>query len=292
MWATASWPARRGAALGLAVGLTLLPWIICNAWDIIYTFGGTSSTAFEPVTSGHGLSGGGGDGDPVRPGACFSTLAAVPAQLMRPKAPPWASASCWSGITPLWRRLSFNYKITLRNLFRYQRRFWMTVVGIGGCAALIVTAFGLRDSIFAVMDRQYDEIYRYTAQMGLVDRVTPGELAEVTGALERSELVSGWLVSTLGDGLRRDGAVHGGLHGGGGAQPGGAGPVCHLRHRTDSVPVLLPDDGWSSRRSWPPCWRCRRGHLHSGRGQPGGGTGGGCHRALYPALCVHVQRLL
>ena len=127
--------------------------------------------------------------------ACFSTLAAVPAELMRPKAPPMGKRILLERIAPLWRRLSFNYKITLRNLFRYQRRFWMTVVGIGGCAALIVTAFGLRGSIFDVMDRQYDEIYRYTAQIGLVDRVTPGELAEVTGALERSELVSGWLVS-------------------------------------------------------------------------------------------------
>ena len=157
--------------------------------------------------------------------ACFSTLAAVPAELMRPKAPPMGKRILLERIATLWRRLSFNYKITLRNLFRYQRRFWMTVVGIGGCAALIVTAFGLRGSIFDVMDRQYDEIYRYTAQIGLVDRVTPGELAEVTGALERSELVSGWLVSRSGDGLRRDGAVHGGLHGGGGAQPGGAGPL-------------------------------------------------------------------
>lgn len=119
----------------------------------------------------------------------------------------------------------------------------MTVVGIGGCAALIVTAFGLRGSIFDVMDRQYDEIYRYTAQIGLVDRVTPGELAEVTGALERSELVSGWLVSrseTASVETERytvDCTVE--------VVPSqeALAPFVSLRHRTDSVPVLLPDDG-------------------------------------------------
>ncbi len=66
---------------------------------------------------------------------------------MRPKAPPVGKRIFLERITPLWRRLSFNYKITLRNLFRYQKRFWMTVAGIGGCAALIVTAFGVRGSI-------------------------------------------------------------------------------------------------------------------------------------------------
>ncbi len=58
--------------------------------------------------------------------ACFSTLAAVPAELMRPKAPPMGKRILLERIATLWRRLSFNYKITLRNLFRYQRRFWMT----------------------------------------------------------------------------------------------------------------------------------------------------------------------
>ena len=86
--------------------------------------------------------------------ACLSTLTAVPAQLMRPKAPPMGKRILLERIGPLWRHLSFNYKVTLRNLFRYKKRLCMTVAGIGGCAALIVTAFGLRDSIFDVMDKQ------------------------------------------------------------------------------------------------------------------------------------------
>lgn len=231
-----------GAALGLAVGLTLLPWIICNAWAILYTVG-EIQYGFYPATSLLACGAAVGTVTLSALAACFSTLAAVPAELMRPKAPPMGKRILLERIAPLWRRLSFNYKITLRNLFRYQRRFWMTVVGIGGCAALIVTAFGLRGSIFDVMDRQYDEIYRYTAQIGLVDRVTPGELAEVTGALERSELVSGWLVSrseTASAETERytvDCTVE--------VVPSqeALAPFVSLRHRTDSVPVLLPDDG-------------------------------------------------
>ena len=231
-----------GAALGLAVGLTLLPWIICNAWAILYTVG-EIQYGFYPATSLLACGAAVGTVTLSALAACFSTLAAVPAELMRPKAPPMGKRILLERIAPLWRRLSFNYKITLRNLFRYQRRFWMTVVGIGGCAALIVTAFGLRGSIFDVMDRQYDEIYRYTAQIGLVDRVTPGELAEVTGTLERSELVSGWLVSrseTASAETERytvDCTVE--------VVPSqeALAPFVSLRHRTDSGPVLLPDDG-------------------------------------------------
>ena len=157
-----------GSLIGLAVGLTLLPWIICNAWNIIYTLGEVQY-GLELVTSSLACLAAVGTVTLSALGACFSTLTAVPAQLMRPKAPPAGKRVLLERLPFLWRRLSFNYKITIRNLFRYQRRFWMTVVGIGGCAALIVTAFGLRGSIFDIMDKQFDEIYGYTAQVGLVE---------------------------------------------------------------------------------------------------------------------------
>lgn len=124
-------------------------------------------------------------------GACFSTLAAVPAQLMRPKAPPMGRRILLERITPLWRRLSFNYKITLRNLFRYQKRFWMTAAGIGGCAALIVTAFGLRDSIMSIMELQYNEIYHYDAIAGL-DHPTGEQWDGISALLDSHPLVSDW----------------------------------------------------------------------------------------------------
>lgn len=231
-----------GALLGLAVGLTLLPWIICNAWNIIYTLG-PIQYGLEPVTSAVACLAAIGTVTLSALGACFSTLAAVPAQLMRPKAPPAGKRVLLERLPFLWRRLSFNYKITIRNLFRYQRRFWMTVIGIGGCAALIVTAFGLRGSIFDIMDKQFEEIYGYTAQIGLVDKVTPGELREVTQALDEDPLAEGWLVCCSAsmtaetDAYTVDCTVQ--------VFPNQASMASfiHLRHRTDDEPVTLSDDG-------------------------------------------------
>ena len=231
-----------GALLGLAVGLTLLPWIICNAWNIIYTLG-PIQYGLEPVTSAVACLAAIGTVTLSALGACCSTLAAVPAQLMRPKAPPAGKRVLLERLPFLWRRLSFNHKITIRNLFRYQRRFWMTVIGIGGCAALIVTAFGLRGSIFDIMDKQFEEIYGYTAQIGLVDKVTPGELREVTQALDEDPLAEGWLVCCSAsmtaetDAYTVDCTVQ--------VFPDQASmvPFIHLRHRTDDEPVTLSDDG-------------------------------------------------
>ena len=231
-----------GALLGLAVGLTLLPWIICNAWNIIYTLG-PIQYGLEPVTSAVACLAAIGTVTLSALGACCSTLAAVPAQLMRPKAPPAGKRVLLERLPFLWRRLSFNYKITIRNLFRYQRRFWMTVIGIGGCAALIVTAFGLRGSIFDIMDKQFEEIYGYTAQIGLVDKVTPGELREVTQVLDEDPLAEGWLVCCSAsmtaetDAYTVDCTVQ--------VFPDQASmaPFIHLRHRTDDEPVTLSDDG-------------------------------------------------
>lgn len=231
-----------GSLVGLAVGLTLLPWIICTAWKIIYAFG-PIHYGLEPATSVTACLAAVGTVTLAALGACFNTLAAVPAQLMRPKAPPMGKRILLERITPLWRRLSFNYKITLRNLFRYQKRFWMTVIGIGGCAALIVTAFGLRDSIFAVMDMQYDEIYRYSAQLGLVEHITPGEWSEVEKALDGSDLVEDWTkehtetVTAESDTYTADATLEVVEN------SDVLERFVNLRHRTDNDTVTLPDDG-------------------------------------------------
>ena len=231
-----------GSLLGLAVGLTLLPWIICNAWAIIYTVG-EIQYGLEPVTSTVACLAAVGTVTLSALGACFSTLTAVPAQLMRPKSPPMGKRILLERITPLWRRLSFNYKVSLRNLFRYQKRFWMTVAGIGGCAALIVTAFGLRGSIFAVMDTQYDELYYYTAQVSLTSGASDDELEELAQTLDGSALVSDWLacrsetVSAETERYTVDAYLQ--------VVPGQEEleRFVNLRHRLNDEPVVLPDDG-------------------------------------------------
>ena len=231
-----------GAVLGLAVGLTLLPWIICTAWSAMYTIGDIHYS-FEAATSL--LAAGAAVGTVTLAAllACFSTLAATPAQLMRPKAPPVGKRIFLERITPLWRKLSFHYKITLRNLFRYQKRFWMTVAGIGGCAAHIVTAFGVRGSIMGVMEEQFDVLYHYSAQVGLVDEITPLELEEVEDTLSESGLVDDSLacrvetVTAQSESYTLDCYLQ--------TTPSQEelSRFVELRHRTDDVPVTLPDDG-------------------------------------------------
>jgi len=231
-----------GSVLGLAVGLTLIPWIICTAWGIIYETG-PIHYGLEPFTSAVAFLAATGTVTLSALGACFSTLTAVPAQLMRPKAPPMGKRVLLERIPAIWNRLSFNYKITIRNLFRYKKRFWMTVIGIGGCAALIVTAFGLKDSIFDIMDTQFDEIYTHSAHIGLVESVTPGELREVEQLLEESELVEGWL-SCRSENVTAETEVYtvdATLQVFESQQA--VAPFISLRHRTDNKPVVLPDDG-------------------------------------------------
>ncbi len=86
---------------------------------------------------------------------CRRELAEQPSALMRPKAPKAGSRILLERVTPVWRRLSFLNKVTARNIFRYKRRFFMTVFGIAGCTALLVCGFGIRDSVVALSGKQY-----------------------------------------------------------------------------------------------------------------------------------------
>lgn len=94
-------------------------------------------------------------------------LAEKPADLMLPRAPKSAKRILMERITPLWRRLSFNQKVSYRNLFRYKSRMWMTIIGIAGGTALILTGFGLSDSISSTASQQYGRIFHYSATVSL-----------------------------------------------------------------------------------------------------------------------------
>ncbi|HCW74587.1 MAG TPA: hypothetical protein DHM90_13260, partial [Clostridiaceae bacterium] len=93
--------------------------------------------------------------------ATLSELKETPANLMMPKAPKPGKRILLERFTPLWRKMSFSYKVTFRNIFRYKKRFLMTVLGISGCTALLVTGFGIGDSVNAIMGRQFKEIFVY-----------------------------------------------------------------------------------------------------------------------------------
>ena len=184
-----------GGLAGLALGATLIPAVIANAFAIMYTIPAlqykslpvlyTLSVLLAVVcTTGASL------------WACFATLMDTPANLMRPRAPKPGRRVFLEYCTPIWRRLSFTWKVTMRNLFRYQRRFWMTVLDIGGCTALIVTGFGLHDSIFAILDNQYDEICVYDTLVGIDADLSQGQRKKITTYLDGSDAVADYLFTS------------------------------------------------------------------------------------------------
>lgn len=92
---------------------------------------------------------------------CRGELAQMPAPLMRPKAPRAGSRVFLERIPFVWNRLKFLNKVTIRNLFRYKKRLFMTVLGILGCTALVLAGFAIKDSVTDLMPRQYERIYQY-----------------------------------------------------------------------------------------------------------------------------------
>lgn len=104
--------------------------------------------------------------------AILTSLHATPATLMRPKAPKIGKRVFLEKIHFIWKRMGFIEKVTARNLFRYKKRFFMTVIGIAGCTALILTGFGLKDSIAGLVDKQYGEIMKYDLQIIFENTVT------------------------------------------------------------------------------------------------------------------------
>ena len=231
-----------GGAAGLAMGCTLIPVIIFTAWRVLYTLG---QLVIAPAPATYLLCVGAAvlcvTGTAFA--ACFAALTATPAALMRPKAPPAGKRVLLERIGPLWRRLSFIYKVTVRNLLRYKRRFWMTVIGIGGCTALIVTGFGLRDSIFDMLDMQYSQITTYSANIGLDEDIHQDDLDEIIHTLERDSRIAEWTSSyQVSLSIESDSrTVEGYLFAP--TQGETFSDFIHLRHRSDHQPVTLPDSG-------------------------------------------------
>ena len=91
---------------------------------------------------------------------------------MRPKAPKSGKRILLERITPIWKRLNFNQKVTFRNLFRYKQRMIMTVFGIAACTAMIITGFGLKDSIGDLTNKQFNKLWKYQATVIFNDNTT------------------------------------------------------------------------------------------------------------------------
>ncbi|MBE6734542.1 MAG: FtsX-like permease family protein [Ruminococcaceae bacterium] len=160
-----------GAVVGIAVGVPVIPTVIYNAYRILYSsmpplilrlnVGSAiiASLVAMVCTSA------------VAFFTCFALLRHKPATLLRPKSPKAGKRILLERIGFIWKRMSFFAKVTARNIFRYKARFFMTVMGVAGCTALIVSAFGLYSSINDVMDKQFGEIFTYDVIVAADDSV-------------------------------------------------------------------------------------------------------------------------
>lgn len=155
-----------GSILGVLIGEWLLPQIIIRAYSMMYVgvhdvssplhldLGLMAAGAAFLTTLGAAL------------GSSYHALMEVPAQLMRPEAPKEGKRVLLERIPFLWKRISFSWKSSIRNLLRYKKRFFMTIIGIGGCMALLLVGFGLKDSIFAITNNQFTQIRSYDMVVG------------------------------------------------------------------------------------------------------------------------------
>ena len=156
-----------GGVLGMSVGFVLLPQIIWTMYQMMYQMTDNIHISFNIIIGGMGL---------LLICVCIigATIYAVlkelvqtPSTLMRPKAPKMGRRVLLEKIPFIWKRLSFSQKVTVRNIFRYKKRFLMTIIGILGCTALIVVGFGVRDSIRCIMPNQFEKVFNYDMQIGL-----------------------------------------------------------------------------------------------------------------------------
>ena len=165
-----------GSILGCSLGMYLFPTVIFNAWNTLYNID-QIKFLFQPGLIL--LASGSVTGITLLATlySIYSELIEMPSQLMRPKAAKAGKKILLERITFIWKRLSFLQKVTARNIFRYKKRFFMTIIGIAGCSALLVAGFGINDSISDIVNQQYNVIYHY-------DATVSAKTSEITSQIE------------------------------------------------------------------------------------------------------------
>lgn len=164
-----------GTLIGYVLGIHFFPLVITTAYGIVYKMGGIYYVSDLPLalvslTVAVLCSVG------TTWLSCHKELKEVAADLMRPKAPKAGKRVFLEHVPFIWKRLKFLQKVSVRNIVRYKKRFFMMVIGISGCTALLVMGFGVRDSVVAVADQQYEEIQLYDIGVTLKDGKVPGEV--------------------------------------------------------------------------------------------------------------------
>ncbi|MDF2942041.1 MAG: hypothetical protein K0S01_899 [Herbinix sp.] len=179
-----------GSMFGAIIGLKVLPTTIITAYKIMYsnipkvitpfnTYYAALATILSVLCVGLATF-----------IACYKELLAKPAELMRPEAPKNGKRVMLERIPFIWNRLTFTWKATIRNLLRYKKRFFMTIFGIGGCMALLLVGFGLKDSIFVIYTRQFDEIMLYDATVSIDKKATENQVSDLEAKIENNESIT------------------------------------------------------------------------------------------------------
>ena len=181
-----------GCIFGVLVGQKIFPYIIVTAYKIMYPY---IPDVVIPYQMSYSLI--------ASVAALICTLAATlfssyraliaePAELMRPEAPKSGRRVLMERIPFIWKHLNFTWKSTIRNLMRYKKRFFMTIFGIGGCMALMVVGYGLKDSIMDIARIQYGKLQLYDAMAILDDQADESELEDIYSQLDKDDSVYGY----------------------------------------------------------------------------------------------------
>ena len=174
-----------GCVLGIAAGSYFLPKMIWHAYNIMYGFTGILYAFDWPlalVSSGAYLLCALGTTWYV----VHAELQKPAAELIRPKAPKAGKRILLERLPLIWDRLPFLHKVSIRNILRFKKRMVMMMIGIGGCTALLITGFGIQDSISSVVDYQYDEITRYDAAVTFQHALSGSEREDFLAVCEES----------------------------------------------------------------------------------------------------------
>lgn len=178
-----------GSVVGVLLGEKIFPWIIIYAYKIMYQHipdilvpyhlsYAVQATLIAVLCTLAATA-----------AACWKELAAVPAELMRPPAPKQGQRILLERVKFIWKHLSFIWKSSIRNLVRYKKRFFMTLFGIGGCMALMVVGFGLKDCIFEIPSLQYGEIQYYDAAVYYDAELPEERKDEIANSIQKEPAV-------------------------------------------------------------------------------------------------------
>ena len=183
-----------GGLYGVLLGEKLLPYVIIDAYyNTVYT---NIPVILIPYRWGIGIMAiliAAGCTCGATLSACYKELIAQPAVLMRPETPKIGKKTFIERLGFIWRRLNFSWKSSLRNLFRYKKRFFMTLIGIGGCMGLLMVGYGLRDSISSISQYQYGELQLYDCSIYLSDDIENEEVDELESYLNNNKDVQNYM---------------------------------------------------------------------------------------------------